>query len=316
MGRAGPPLSSAVELICPACRRHTDRGIELYTLDPAGDTLLRCRGCAREYPIVEGIPVVFRDSARADCFGLLAALEPVEAVAALVSAGPDDAPLPHLLAQLSTYLGAWEGGSEALLEKLRSRPAVRSALELGCGTGRALSELAATADVAVGVDRSGALLRAARRLLEGEELRYARRMAGRTYAASSVRGTRRANARLVCADALDPPFAPGGFDRLVAFNLLDNVPSPRALLHHLHQLTAEGGEILVSSPYSWRDGIVDDAERLPGPDPAVALRAEAAALGWRIEDDCDLPWTVRHDARSATAYRVHFLRARPPKRRQ
>jgi SAM-dependent methyltransferase len=262
--------------------------------------------------VVEGIPVLFRDPARVDAFGLLATLEPVDAVSALASGGPDDAPLPHLLAQLSTYLGTWESGAEALLEKLRALPRVGSLVELGCGVGRSLLELSGRADVAVGLDRSGGLLRVARRLLRGEEVRYARRMAGRTYVADAVRGARADGVQLVCADALEPPFAPGSFDRVVALNLLDNVPSPRALLHHLHQLAAPGGEVVVSSPYSWRDGIVDSAERLPGPDPAAALREEVRALGWRIVDDCEVPWTLRHDARASTTWRVHFLRAHRP----
>jgi SAM-dependent methyltransferase len=135
-------------------------------------------------------------------------------------------------------------------------------------------------------------------------------MAGRSYVPAVVRGLRADNVELVCADALDPPFAPGTFDRVVALNLLDNVPSPRALLHHLHLLAAPGGEIVLSSPYAWRDDIVEEPERLPGPDPAAALRDEIRELGWTVEDDCDLPWTLRHDDRSSTLYRVHFVRAR------
>src|SRR5205814_527953 len=142
---------------------------------------------------------------------------------------------------------------------------------------------------------------------------YARKMAGRSYERASVRAPAKVTGvDLVCADALDPPFAPGQFDRVAAFNLLDNVRSPRALLHHLHQLAAPGGEVLVCSPFSWRDGIVDAAERLGSDDPAAALRDEARNLGWSIEDEADLPWTLRRDARSATVYQVHWLSARRP----
>jgi len=154
------------------------------------------------------------------------------------------------------------------------------------------------------------MLRTARRLLRGEELPYARRMAGREYLQASVRGEAAPNAQLVCADAMDAPFAPGVFDRVVALNLLDNVPSPRALLHQLHLLTAPGGEIVLSSPFAWRDGIVDAGERLAGVDPAEALGEEMRKLGWRIDDSDELAWTLRRDARSASAYRVHYVRAR------
>ena len=300
-----------MQLICPSCRKQTERGLELFTVEPEGPGLLRCQGCARAYPVVEGIPVLLRDLSRADSFGLLTALGPPATLAALGAQGPDDAPLPHMLDQLSTYLETWRTGFEALAERLRALPRAGAALEIGCGAGRALFELSRTAAQVVGLDHSGSLLRAAQRLLRGEELPCARRMAGRAYAEASVRApAAAANVALVCADALDAPFAPGSFERVVALNVLDNVPSPRALLHHLHLLAAPGGDIVLSSPFSWRDGIVDEPERLAGPDPAAALRDEARALGWTILDEADVPWTLRRDARSATTYQVHWLRAR------
>src|SRR5262249_3225122 len=148
-----------------------------------------------------------KDLTQADHFGLLAALEPPQSLAALGAEGPDGTPLPHMLDQLSTYLETWRDGFDALAAKLRERPRVGLALELGCGTGRALFELAQRAEAVVGLDRSGSLLRAARRLLHGEELHYARRLAGRNYESASLRAPARAgNVGLVCADALDPPF--------------------------------------------------------------------------------------------------------------
>ena len=69
-----------MDLVCPACRRHTERGLELYTVDRDGD-LLRCRGCAREYPVLDGIPVLLRDLAQTDALGFFAPLGEPEALA-------------------------------------------------------------------------------------------------------------------------------------------------------------------------------------------------------------------------------------------
>jgi SAM-dependent methyltransferase len=289
--------------------------------------VLRCAGCRRSYPVVEGIPVLLRETP--DLVGLLSQpLEP-EVAAVLAAPGPDDAPLPHALSRLGSYLDSEWGdhaapppdgpspafGFEALDRKLRERAAsrVKLSVELGCGVGRGLSTLARGADLVVGIDKSPQALRFARRILRGEEFRYPRRVAGRSYLPASIRAGADAapGAQLICADALDPPLAPGGCGRTVALNLLDAVRSPRALLHHLHQLTVPGGEVIVASPYSWTSGIVDEGERLGTTDPAAALRDEVAKLGWKIEDeDLQAPWTLRRDSRAASAYSVHWLRAR------
>jgi len=279
--------------------------------------------------VVDGIPVLLRDAGEAHALGLLA--EPVapEVLGALAEGGPDEAPLPHALSQLGSYLDSQWGdradpppdgpsppfGFAALARKLRDLSSVRVplCLELGCGVGRGLAALARGSDVLVGVDKSPWALRLARRLLRGEEVRFARRAAGRSYLPASLRaGAETApDAQLVCADAVAPPFPPGIFHRSVALNLLDAVRSPRELLHHLDQLTAPGGEIVLASPYAWRSGITEDTERLGAADPAAALRAEAAQLGWTVLDDVEqVPWTLRRDSRSASLYAVHWLRAR------
>ena len=58
------------------------------------------------------------------------------------------------------------------------------------------------------------------------------------------------------------------------------------------------------------DEIVAPPERLGGTDPASALRDEVTALGWSIEEEADLPWTLRRDSRSSTTYQVHWLTSR------
>ncbi|MDQ3367688.1 MAG: methyltransferase domain-containing protein, partial [Myxococcota bacterium] len=160
-------------------------------------------------------------------------------------------------------------------------------------------------------------VRRARRLLAGEPLTYARRMTGRTYASATIAAGPRLTDRvtLVCGDALDPPVLPGVFDRVVALNVLDSVRSPRQLLAVMDGLCAPAGELILSSPYTWQSSVMDDSERLGGADPAgevVRLLTTGEGLGARyvIEDEADLPWTLRRDARNAVAYCIHYVRAR------
>lgn len=318
-------------MVCPGCSVLRDGALELRTLAPAGD-VLAC-ACGRRYPVIDGVPVVLRDPAaflRAEATALVERDLPPEVVACLVADGPDDAAYPRLVEHLSIYLDAHWGdlaappvpaAGPALIERIAQRRAapVATAIELGCSAGRGLAALALGAAHVVGVDLQLPTLRRARRLLDGEPVAYARRQVGRRYAPARAEAgphaVPAARRTLVCADALDPPFPPGHFDRVVAFNVLDSVRSPRQLLAVVDALCAPGGEVLLASPYAWQSAVMDEDERVGGDDPAAWLRGALEAgdglrARYAIEDEATLPWALRRDARATLAYQVHYLRAR------
>jgi SAM-dependent methyltransferase len=346
-------LPSLLPLICPACRTRTERGREMHTLAleatfraaPDGDVeegALRCENdaCRRRYPIVDGIPIVFADAAAHLArfgVGLVERDFDPQTAALLAQPGPDDAPYPWLIEHLSIYLDAHWGdraeprpdgpsasfGFEAFAARLAALPPLAAGgrtVELGCGTGRGLYELARSGALVVGVDQQPAALRRARRLLRGEPLPYARRVAGRHYAPATVTPPPPAHAAvaLVCGDALDPPLVPGAFDRVTALNVVDAVPDPARLLSVLDGLCAPGGDVILASPYAWQSGIVAEEHRLGDADPAAAVRrhfTDGADLEARyaVTDEGELPWSLRRDARSATIYRVQWLRVHKPR---
>jgi SAM-dependent methyltransferase/uncharacterized protein YbaR (Trm112 family) len=323
-------------LVCPGCRTATAERLDLRTLERRGDVLV-C-ACGRRYPVVAGVPIVMADASgylRGEAAAVVERDLPAEVVELLVEGGPDDAAYPRMIEYMSIYLDAHWGdraepppdgpgtgfAAHAIVARIAERAAERVdlAVELGCSTGRIVAELATGADQVCGVDLSGGAVRRARQLLDGERLEYPRRASGRRYTAARVaagdRAVPAARRLLVCGDALDPPLVPGVFGRVVALNLLDAVSSPRQLLAVLDGLCRPGGEIILASPYAWQSHVMAEAERLGGRDPAVdvaALLREGTGLRARyaIEDEADLPWTLRRDARSAASYSIHYVRAR------
>jgi uncharacterized protein YbaR (Trm112 family)/SAM-dependent methyltransferase len=303
-------------LVCPGCRTLTGDRLDVRTLERAGD-VLGCE-CGRRYPIVDEVPIVMKDPSaymRSEIATIVERELAPDVAALLVVDGPDDAPYARMLEHLSIYLDAHWGHDCALapfVDRVAALPRVGMAVELGCSVGRVLAEL--PAERAVGIDMHFGAVRRARRLLAGESVAYARREIGRHYSAATVTGKRTVDRKLVCADALDPPLLPDVFDR-VALNLLDSVAHPRQLLSVVDGLCAAGGEIVLSSPYAWQSSVMHEHERFGGADPAAALR-ELLTSGtglrarYRIEDEAEIAWTLRRDARSSVTYRTHYVRAR------
>jgi SAM-dependent methyltransferase len=297
------------------------------------------RDCDAWYPVVDGVPLItprLSQSLQGELHHVIEGDLTPAMSALLAGAAPDDAPYARLVEHLAIYLEAHWGdrattapegpidafgrfGMRAICELLaaRAQHRVARAVELGCSCGRGLAELARGADVAVGIDLHFGVLRRARRLLAGQSIEFLRRGIGRRYEIARIEPGDRAasNSFVACGDALDPPLVPGGFQRVSALNVFDSVRDPNALLAVCDGLLAPGGELLFCSPYAFQSHIVDEEARPAAPDPALAVRerlqtGEALEARYVIEDEAEIPWSLRRDARSAQIYSVHWLRAR------
>ena len=103
----------------------------------------------------------------------------------------------------------------------KNLPRVAKVLDLGCGTGMLLSELARRSELVVGVDSSPEMLELARK--------------------------RRDSAALVLADADYLPFANRSFDAVVSVTLLQNMPDPAATVGEVARVVKPGGIVIITT---------------------------------------------------------------------
>jgi len=137
------------------------------------------------------------------------------------------------------------------------------AIDIGCGTGRALPALRQ----AVGPD--GTVIAAD---LTPEMLDQARPV------------SRAADAALVLADARRLPFADASADALFAAGLVNHLPDTEAGLRELARVTRPGGLLVLFHP-SGRAALAARHGRTLTPDEPLAdgpLRSSTAVTGWRL----------------------------------
>jgi 5-histidylcysteine sulfoxide synthase/putative 4-mercaptohistidine N1-methyltranferase len=133
------------------------------------------------------------------------------------------------------------------------------ALDVGCAVGGASFALAQQFGEVTGVDLSETFIQAARHLGTRGELHYhcpdqgeLRHPLTARVALAALRGA--VTFRRADACALPPEYA--DFDVVLAANLLDRLPSPKALLGRLggpRGLVRPGGILVLTTPYTWRE---------------------------------------------------------------
>ena len=137
------------------------------------------------------------------------------------------------------------------------------AIDVGCGTGRALPALRSA------VGRDGAVIAAD---LTPEMLAQARPQAAAARAA------------LVLADARRLPFADGSADAFFAAGLVNHLPDPQAGLAELARVTRPDGLLILFHPSGRAALAARHGRTLTQDEPLSAgpLRRSTAATGWRL----------------------------------
>jgi SAM-dependent methyltransferase/uncharacterized protein YbaR (Trm112 family) len=342
----------ALKPVCPVCRARgageVRLGLATVFREEGGHVVegaLRCASpaCQREYPILDGIPLIVADlrsyvagnvlpllgrddlspeteSLLGDCFGPGSAF---------------DVTRQHLSSYAWDHYRDLETGPprESAVLQVLARGLERAgevpagpALDAGCAVGRTTFELAARLDrLTLGVDLHFAMLRLAARALREGRVRFPLRRVGVVYDrrdfAADLPAAERVDFWACDAGAL--PFPAGTFAAVAGLNLLDCVASPHDVLAALPGLLAAGGKAILTTPYDWSPGATpleawigghsQRGEHRGASEPV--LRAlltpgahPASVEGLRIvAEEADLPWRVRLHDRSWMEYRVHLV---------
>lgn len=324
----------ALQPVCPLCRAplalsSIERGDAHDVLE--GIVVCTGRACAREYPIIDGIPIfvgAIRTWLAANPLQVLLRDDLSASIESLLGdvLGPGsayDTLRQHTGIYADDHYGS--GGGAALRVLARGLDAAHElagpALDAGCATGRTTFALAErTSALTVGIDLNFAMLRIASQALRAGRVRYARRRVGVVYERREDDVTLPARERVDfwCCDAAALPFGDATFGIAASLNLVDCTPSPADVLRELGRVVRGGGTALVATPYDWSASATPvegwlggHSQRGPHGGAAEPILRALLAEDFAIEgEDASVPWRVRLHDRSAVEYDVHLVVAR------
>ena len=195
------------------------------------------------------------------------------------------------------------------IDAMGDKPAGK-ALDLGCATGRATFELARHFEHVTGIDFSARFISLGTQLAEQGRLRYTLVEEGelvaykeRTLAELGLDGVV-PKVEFFQGDAcnLKPIF--GGYDLILAANLIDRLYSPSQFLNSVHERLNPGGLLLIASPYTWLPehtkreewlgGFKKDGENFTTLDGLKALLGKHFRL---VRDPVAVPFVIRETKR-------------------
>ena len=170
------------------------------------------------------------------------------------------------------------------------------ALDLGCAVGRSAFELAQSCESVIGIDFSRRFIEAATALKSGE-LPYLRADEGDIATPLIARvpaGIDRARVAFEVGDAMDLRADLGAFDVVLMANLIDRLREPKRCLERLHSLVRSGGQLVITSPYTWLDEFTPRANWLS---PALDGLRTALTPHFDLVSTRDMPFLIREHAR-------------------
>lgn len=283
--------------VCPVCRTGPDQYhpldlnlVEKEYDDQIMEGLLHCSNsnCQREYPIIDGIPLIIADIRRYLADNVFQVCQRSDLSATIESVlgdccGPGSN-YDTVRQQLSSY--TWDHyGDQDPAEQVAEQVAERSGelkpgsivrvldqalgladtrgfesgpiLDIGCSVGRSTFVLAERFDKPVlGIDLNFPMLRLAGKVLRERNVCYPRRRVGIVYDRRDfpVAFENTHQVDFWACDATALPMRANQVGAAVSMNLLDCVHSPLDFLTSLGSVLQPGGSAVIACPYDWSTG--------------------------------------------------------------
>ncbi|MFZ4683936.1 MAG: putative 4-mercaptohistidine N1-methyltransferase [Terrimicrobiaceae bacterium] len=205
-------------------------------------------------------------------------------------------------------LGKLPGPREALSFPRRSvseliGPMQRDAraLDVGCAVGRATFELARYAASVTGIDFSARFIAAAQELKTNGSCESSRRIEGDLalpFTAKVAAGIENSRVTFETGDAMNLRPDLAGFDAVLAANLICRLPEPRKFLDRLPQLVKPGGQLLLTTPFTWLEEFTPRGNWLASDGKrSFDVLKEILTPHFELQVTKDLPFLIREHER-------------------
>jgi len=180
-------------------------------------------------------------------------------------------------------------------------PAGGRALDLGCAVGRSSFELARHCGEVIGVDYSQAFIDAAQRLKADGKHVASRLDEGSAVSQLNLCIDEEIDRSQVHFEQGDAQFIRediGQFDLVIACNLICRLPEPMRLLERLPKLLKPGGQLFITTPFTWLEAYTPEDNWLgDGAQDSFAGLRKALETDFQLDAKWDMPFLIREHAR-------------------
>lgn len=175
------------------------------------------------------------------------------------------------------------------------------ALDLGCAVGRSSFELAQKCGEVIGIDYSQAFIDAANRI-QAKGAHPATRLdegSATTQLEVKVDGSiYRSRVSFEQGDAQAIRGDIGQFDLVIACNLICRLPEPMRLLERLPELIKPGGQLFITTPFTWLEEYTPSENWLgDGAQDSFAGLRKALEPAFALDAQWNMPFLIREHAR-------------------